>query len=177
MIKVRSELPKWLAEQGYRFGAEIGVYKGDFTDMFCEAGLFVYAVDPWKAYTLDRDQDRHDFLYGHTLRKLAKHTDYKIIRKTSMDALADIPDESLDFVYIDGDHQFDGAMQDIIEWSNKVRSGGVVSGHDYSGKWPDVKLAVDAYVAAHKLELVTFGSREHAKFIGDRCQSFLWKKP
>ncbi len=48
-----------------------------------------------------------------------------------MDALEDFEDNSLDFVYIDGDHNFKHISEDIYEWTKKVRSGGIVSGHDY----------------------------------------------
>ena len=48
-----------------------------------------------------------------------------------MDALGDFKDRSLDFVYIDGLHDFDNVMMDLIGWNRKVRSGGIISGHDY----------------------------------------------
>jgi hypothetical protein len=42
-------------------------------------------------------------------------------------------------------------VQDIILWADRVRPGGIVSGHDYDN--PDVKTAVDAYVKVHDIEL------------------------
>ena len=60
--------------------------------------------------------------------------------------------ESLDFVYIDGNHHFDFVMQDIIEWSKKVRAGGVVSGHDYYRfRNAGVVDAVNTYTHAHQI--------------------------
>ena len=51
-----------------------------------------------------------------------------------MEAVKDFKDNSIDFVYIDGNHTYDYVTQDITEWSKKVRKGGIVSGHDY-GWW------------------------------------------
>jgi hypothetical protein len=69
-----------------------------------------------------------------------------------MDGLADIKDDSLDFVYIDANHTFDYCCPDIIYWSMKVRSGGIVSGHDYFHHIRGgVVRAVDAYTASHSI--------------------------
>ena len=36
-----------------------------------------------------------------------------------------------DFVYIDGDHSYNGAKSDLIHFFPKVRTGGLIAGHDY----------------------------------------------
>jgi len=69
-----------------------------------------------------------------------------------MDAVGDVADESLDFVFIDADHKYVSVCDDIREWSKKVRIGGIVSGHDYyktRGENLGVINAVDEYVAEH----------------------------
>ena len=48
-----------------------------------------------------------------------------------MEAVKQFKDGSLDFVYIDGNHTFEYVINDIAEWSKKVRKGGIISGHDY----------------------------------------------
>lgn len=130
----RDDLPQFFVDMGFKVGAEIGVYKGEFSEKFCRAGLALYAIDPWQIYKGrddSRGQDRLDFLYEHTKRVLAPFSNCKIIRKTSMEAIEDFEDESLDFVYIDGNHQFKYVAEDIVEWTKKVKKGGVISGHDY----------------------------------------------
>ena len=159
----RDDLPQFFVEMGYKVGAEIGVYKGEYTAKFCDAGLKMHAIDPWMAYEGYDDnqkkfQERQDFLYGHTQRVLAPYGNVDIIRKKSMDAVKDFKDESLDFIYIDGHHGFKYVAEDIWEWSKKVRKGGVISGHDYgmlkNEKLPNdvyalhVKYVVDAYTQA-----------------------------
>jgi len=150
----RKEFPDFLVEMGYKVGAEIGIYKGEYTERLCKAGLKMFAIDPWievEGQGGSNRKARQDFLYGHACRTLAPY-DCTVIRKTSMDALQVFPDESLDFVYIDGDHSFRYIAEDICEWTKKVRIGGIVSGHDYFNTIASarklicqVKSVVDAY--------------------------------
>jgi len=129
----RDDLPEFFKEMGYKVGAEIGVYRGGFTESFCKAGLKMYGIDPYVTYpdfNHPEGQKRMDFLYGHAQRTL-KSYDCILIRKMSMEAVNDFADESLDFVYIDGCHRFRYIAEDLFEWTKKVRKGGIVSGHDY----------------------------------------------
>lgn len=130
----RDDLPQFFVDMGYKAGAEIGVYKAEFSEKFCQAGLKLFAVDPWriyKDYDNPRGQARLDFQFEHSSRVLAPYPDCQIIRKTSMEAVEDFEDESLDFVYIDGNHEFRYIAEDLFEWTKKVKKGGIVSGHDY----------------------------------------------
>lgn len=165
----RNDLPQFFVERGYKVGAEIGVYKGEYTKKFLDAGLKMYGVDPWKAYKNynERDnpgfQERQDFLYARTQEYLAGHISSglcELVRKTSMDAIEDFEDESLDFVYIDGHHGFRYIAEDLCEWSQKVKKGGIVSGHDYilNNKVADdphiikVKHVLHAYTEAFHID-------------------------
>ena len=157
----RDDLPQFFLDMGYKIGAEIGVDKGEFSEKFAKAGLQLYAIDPWKSYddyTDSRGQERLDFLHEHTGRVLAPYSNAKIIRKTSMEAVEDFADNSLDFVYIDGNHQLKYIIEDIVEWSKKVKVGGAIAGHDYIYTNPRTQVgichviyALDAYTRAYKI--------------------------
>ena len=70
-----------------------------------------------------------------------------------MNAVKEIPELSLDFIHIDGNHDSDFVIQDLTEWSKRVRPGGIISGHDYyTGKRGEVKDAVDIYVRENKIK-------------------------
>lgn len=130
----RDDLPELFLEMGFKVGAEIGVYKAEFSEKIAKSGLKLFCIDPWKNYEgfkNPRGQERQDFLYGHSQRVLTSYNNATIIRKTSMEALEDFADNSLDFVYIDGNHDFKYIAEDLSEWTKKVKSGGIVSGHDY----------------------------------------------
>jgi hypothetical protein len=179
-LHVRSELPKWLVDNGFKKGAEIGVYKAEYTEMFCNAGVeMIYAIDPYIAYSEERSQLRMEFLCGFAMGKLMGRTNVTFIRKISMDAVKDFEDESLDFVYIDGNHSYENCKADITEWAKKVHKGGVVSGHDYAGRSSaGVRPAVDDYVKENNITtLEVFAKRGYMIRIGDKHASWLFIKP
>lgn len=119
----RDELPAFLKEMGLTTGAEIGVYRGEFTEKFLLAGLNVYAIDPWIGYSgagrTEQVQTKQDTNFEEAKRRLSPYKNCIPIRKTSMEALPRIKDGSLDFVYIDGDHRFRFIAEDIYEWSKR----------------------------------------------------------
>jgi len=184
----RNDLPAFFKEMGFGVGAEIGVYKGEFTEKLCEAGLKVYGIDPWIVYENYRKHpkeiDYEDMYNG--AKELEKKYDCKIIRKTSMDALEDFEDESLDFVYIDANHLIPYIIQDIYEWSKKVKSGGIVSGHDYclTGKNPyglrtcHVKFAVDIMARIFAIEnyFILGEKKQKEGNKRDKWRSWMWVK-
>jgi hypothetical protein len=184
----RNDFPEFFREMGFKSGAEIGVYKGEYTKILASSGLEIYAIDPWRIYRdygNPRGQKRLDFQYDHTCRYLSDCPNVKIVRKTSLEALEDFPDGSLDFVYIDGNHHFEYVAQDIVEWTRKVRKGGIVSGHDYIytksrsvNGGCDVHYIVDAYVKAAKIRNFWVVGRK--KYIEgekrDRWRSWFWIK-
>ena len=55
-------------------------------------------------------------------------------------------DESLDFIYIDGDHSYKAVKADFEAWWPKIRPGGYVFGDDYGSKGSSgVKPAIDQF--------------------------------
>ena len=131
----------------HKVGAEIGVRNGRFSKLFCEVGLEMWCIDPWYPvpnYSQAR-QDRH---YQEAVANLSPFNAH-LIKKTSMDALDDVPN-NLDFIHIDGRHEFDFVMEDIIHWHPKLRSGGIFAVHDYH--LAGVKRAIEAYTLAHHID-------------------------
>jgi len=185
-INSRNELPEVLLKRGLDVGAEIGVFKGEYTERFCKAGLNIYAIDPWMPFwgqgRTQNKQEVQDGYFFEAIERLKPYSDScTIIRKTSMDALADFKDESLGFVYIDGDHSFKHIAADIVEWEKKVKKGGIVAGHDYFNTAPHannvlchVKSVVDAYVDCFDKELYIYGD-EHGEG-KERKKSWLFVK-
>lgn len=126
-------------------GAEIGVFAGDTSCRLLAAhpGLTLHMVDSWEgdgaAYsgdsgdwhaTLSRDQQASYMRRAKAAVKFAKDR-ARIMQARSADAAAHIADRSLDFVFIDADHSYDGCMADIKAWAPKLKPGGLMSGHDY----------------------------------------------
>lgn len=181
-VRSRDDLPKYLKSLDFKVGVEIGVFMGEFTKLFCEQGLEICAIDPWDGYDgagrTEKVQEKQDINYKHTKELLAPYDKCKIIRKTSMEALKDFENESLDFIYIDGNHKFQYIAEDLYEWYYKVKKGGVISGHDYFYTQPlannvlcHVGPVVDAFVKIKEIEnLYIFGQK------GDKTLSWMFFK-
>jgi len=148
-----------LNELGYKKGAEIGVEKGNFSEVLCQKipGLALTCVDSWTQIPgyRERHNNNQDQFYKSTKERLAPYN-CNIIKGFSMDVVKTIPDKSLDFVYIDANHEFQHCTNDIAEWSKKVRSGGIISGHDFNYfRTPQelihTKYVVIAWTQAHNI--------------------------
>ena len=149
----RNTLARLLGELKFNIGAEVGVRRGRFSKYMCDNNpdLHLFCVDPWAPYSNKYTMERQDRIYGEFLEHI-KGCNITTIRKSSMDALADFKDGSLDFVFIDGNHQYDFVAPDIIEWSKKVRQGGIVMVHDYYAfGWSGVVQAVNSYTFCHDI--------------------------
>ena len=132
----RMDLPQFCVDMGYKVGVEIGVDKAKYITEFLQKGIKMYGVDPHKYYgdyPHPRGQERLDFLHEHCKRVVAPYGNQAtLIRKTSVEAAQDFEDNSIDFVYIDGHHGFKYVAEDLWEWTKKVRSGGMIAGHDFA---------------------------------------------
>lgn len=156
-------------------GVEIGVFAGDLSRELLKADpdLSLIMVDSWEgdgqAYTgasgdwhAELPQVAQDDFMSRTKKRVAfANGRAQIIRKRSTDALSDVPDRSLDFVFIDADHSYEGCKADIEGWSRKVKPGGLLGGHDYQNTEFEgfgVTRAVDEFVAQSALQLETGGN-------------------
>lgn len=142
-INVRDELPLLIDRFGLKSGVEIGVCEGAFSELLLTNSSLVklYSIDAW---TEDATQTMSSFKkcdvvdgkierrYAMTKERLAKFGDRStIIKATSIDALKEFEDNSLDFIYLDASHRFSGFALDMIYWWPKLRFGGIYAGHDF----------------------------------------------
>ena len=175
----REEFCAMLASMGATRGAEIGVWTGDFSLLMCQLipNLHLTCVDPWLQYPNytegKNDQARLDYAYQSACGKMAPYP-HTILKMTSEEAAPFVPDGSLDFVYIDGNHARAYVELDAKLWYPKVRSGGVFSGHDYElkpkHKHVEVKQAIDPFAEAHGIDTITV-------LMKHKAPSFYWIKP
>jgi len=151
----RDTLAQLFAELGYMKGAEIGVQRGTYSQQLCMANpeLNLKCIDPWKPFT-HHNQEWQNQQLARARHRLSPYKNVEFIRECSIEAAKNVEDGSLDFVYIDALHDFDNVMADILAWVPKVKTGGIVSGHDYEHYYScGVIQAVDAYVHAHNIAL------------------------
>jgi hypothetical protein len=133
----RDDLAEFLAEVGFEYGIEVGVAAGEYSEILIKANpnLYLAGVDPYIPYKGYKDFVRlgtFDSLEKQAHERLDTYANYEFIKLTSVEAAQQVPDGSLDFVYIDANHSEPYVSQDITAWTPKVRKGGIVAGHDYA---------------------------------------------
>lgn len=158
----------------YKIGVEIGVSFGSFSKFMNEAHEFTefYCVDPWEFNP--QLTKNIDLAYQNTLKNLAPFGEKIHIRKAwSPKASEEFEDEYFDFIYIDGDHTYEAVKADMEGWWDKLKVGGIMSGHDYG--WPGVRKAVDEFALEYGVKIratgiVGIGNRVHLgeEFDGDQ---------
>jgi len=142
---------------GFRSGIEVGVADGRFSEHMLLAGKpsFWTLVEPFpndalisryppagegelnaeqKAYRADRAKQPKELAKAswHD-RGLDKGTTMNIFRHFSTDSavIEGIPKGSVDFVYLDGAHDYKNVKKELEPYWQMLRVGGVLAGHDY----------------------------------------------
>lgn len=173
MNGTREILARCFRHLGYVEGVEVGTRRGNYAMVLCRENpsLHLTCVDPWIPYRRVT-QEAQDKYYDCAVKNLAPFN-IDIIKKSSMKAVKSFAEGSLDFVFVDGEHTFDHAAPDIIRWSAKVRSGGMVAVHDYyevGRTYIGVTLAVQAYTDSHNI-------RPWFVTTTERTPTAFWLKP
>jgi len=131
-------------------GVEVGSYAGESTRIFVQSGKFksLTCIDPWP----QGDWKAAEAMFDRVVKEFSP-----IIKKnknTSKKAAPEFLDGSLDFVYIDANHDYEHVKEDIKLWLPKFGTRGIIAGHDYAQEKKElhgVTRAVDeAFGAPHR---------------------------
>ena len=121
---------------------EIGTCFGAFSEFLLRSNIQcrLTTIDPYRKFPAeeyrdalnDYSQEQCDQKYLHVYGKLnQKYGDrVRMLRSMSVDASKIFNDNSLDFVYIDGNHEYRAVVKDITAWLPKVKKGGILGGDD-----------------------------------------------
>jgi hypothetical protein len=164
---------RFVNETGAATVAEIGVYRGRFAARLlddCPGIATYYMVDPWRNLEdwnkpANTSDDVFEGYFRESMERTAAHEAKRVVlRGTTAEVIDQVPDGSLDFAYIDGDHTLRGITVDLIRVFGKVRPGGWIGGDDFT---PSIWQHGDAYeptlvfpLAVHFAEAV--GARIYA---------------
>ncbi|CAD7944333.1 unnamed protein product [Amoebophrya sp. A25] len=147
--------------------AEIGVQRGLHAKQFLEKwkGKKLFLVDRWTHVPSDTyidianiPSDGMQQLKSEMERNLEVFSSrYAVLEAWSEDAAKKVPDGSLDFVYLDARHDFQGVYADLSSWWPKLKIGGLIAGHDFcDGELPEgdffVETAVRSFLALNQEE-------------------------
>lgn len=142
-----ARIPQILHQIGARKGVEIGVFKAQYTKSLLESWSgTMYMVDPWRPlgeeYIDASNHKNHQTAYAEAMDNIRGYEDRAFMLRGLGEELVKLfADDSLDFVYIDGNHAYDYVKQDMELWWPKLRKGGLFAGHDYLGtEWGQENL-------------------------------------
>jgi len=125
-------------------GCEVGCFRGASTEVFANFSACINAVDPWtRVIESNYGEVTYEMLAEaeKEFDKLLEVYDNIIKHKLfSAEALGIFQNASLDYVYIDGAHDYESAGFDIISWRKKLKPDGLLMGHDYSAVTDILKI-------------------------------------
>lgn len=153
-------------------GVEVGVWRGDFSFQILEKWETCerfYLIDPWKPNIPDYADIRNDNYTPDDLKfvqerfaEQIENGQIELCQGFSKDFVDVLPD--MDFVYIDANHAYQYVLDDLRMWWPKVKSGGVLAGHDvFSDRHPGVTQALLEFLSENQLQAtVTYPDRNMA---------------
>lgn len=163
----RDDIPIVLNECGLTGeAAEVGVLWGGFSAIVLKEwkGKVYYCVDTWEAQPKEVYPEKTEGIdYSQCYRQMQqfaeKDSRIRLLRGMSNHMHKLIKDYTLDWVFIDGNHSYPAVLEDMDLWFNKVKPGGILSGHDYGDfteypHWCEVKSAVDRWMKEHNIPFV-----------------------
>jgi predicted O-methyltransferase YrrM len=111
---------------------ELGSFAGVSSELFALHCKQLYCVDPWLPYweITDHEKIQTAEIQFDSMRK--NYTNIVKYKMTSSDASYEFAPHSLDLVYIDSDHSSENVEKEINLWVDKIKSNGVIAGHDFN---------------------------------------------
>ena len=163
-------------------GAEIGVWRGDTSAQMLKKGLkHLHLVDAWSPTVwfdnLDaKDQERalerykkltgeatrdsmvryYEEVYDYVVKRFAKHNNVTIHRTDSKQWLKEPKPFMFDWIYVDGDHSYEGCLSDLEDCLKLIKKDGTLFADDYTNK-PNVKKAIDYFCTKHNFKFDVHG--------------------
>lgn len=157
--------------------AELGVGKGNFSKLILDIAKpkLHYCVDLWGPIdtniqgTYYTDQDTWDQRYKDIQNEFSNYN-VKFVRDMTYNFPNYIDPKSLDWVYVDGDHTYNGCMKDLQAVKDLVKDDGMILGHDYRPAWrkrPDwgVVEAVNEFVEKNNYYLTVVTNEAFPSYI------------
>lgn len=138
-VKYRTEIYKLLDHFGLSgHAAEIGVAEGCNAEVMASWPQItkLYLIDGWTRLNQAGDgshpQAWHDNNLKEVRERMKPYPKAVIMQGLSADMIAQIPDDSLIYAYIDCDHSYEGCLADLVAIWPKLKDGAILAGHDVS---------------------------------------------
>ena len=171
------------AEKPLESAVEIGVFQGgnSLSLVTIESIIELYLVDPYKIYsqyeskTLVYNQEQMNEALVIMRNRMLDYMDrVTVIIQESVRASFIFQENYFDYIYIDGNHSYQDAMDDMRAWYSKVKPGGFLAGHDYATK--ATAQAVELFAKEKGLKVTTW-CRPGEINIADNMKDWIVQKP
>jgi hypothetical protein len=141
LFLTRESMIRSLVREGM-VGCELGVFAGEFAERLArQSPKSLTLIDSWSSpdgmlFSGDVDGNNgvslpQDYLYGLVVSRFAKYPHVTVLRGWTYDLIPTLDDGSLDYVYIDADHSYEGMKRDLKLIQSKLKPDGLLMGHDY----------------------------------------------
>mgnify|MGYP001053257768 FL=1 len=144
-------------------GAEVGVWRGENSyEILTRLSncKLLYLIDPYEEYPAYEGTDIKALISAKAqahirLQSFEQKGRVVWLHKKFEGCEGVIAENSLDFVYIDGDHRYETVKKDLALALRLVKIGGVIGGHDYSNlpHLHGVKQAVNEFCKENEFKL------------------------
>lgn len=165
--------------------AEVGTWRGYFSIEIlnnCPNIAKLFLVDAWERQVWSEHEQQSNEQHEKDLAECKRHIRghlpsgrVQIVRGRSAEvALKDKTIPPLTAAYIDAAHEYRFVMEDLVNWSKRLKPDGVLMGHDYthnadSKKWGfGVIEAVNDFCAKHGWEIVALTNEDFASYMLQR---------
>jgi SAM-dependent methyltransferase len=118
-------------------GLEIGCDIGDTTEFLLNSkkDLNLFSIDPYENYVdwNGRPLNEREGVFNVMMKRMSIFGDrFKLIKKTSDDAVNEFHESQFDFIFIDGLHTYEQLSKDCQNYYKFLKPGGIFSGHDFT---------------------------------------------
>jgi len=161
-------------------GVELGVWMGESSEKFLRRARHLHLVDSWSTVAYENSDENgnyqgyldryskliesnnpndfqkyYDEIYESVCQKFAGQS--VTIHRCTTDDFFEKFSKTVDWVYVDASHSFNGCLSDLRNSYGIINSGGSIFGDDYENKnKPGVTLAVDTFITETGLSLNNF---------------------
>lgn len=135
---------------------EIGVWQGKSTTAIALGlpdGAKLFAIDTWKgsddelnsSHSIMQTTEGQMSIYIDAMKNLFEFISFGKVIPICMSSIYAYEFigpliHEIDFIFIDGSHDYISVKQDIESWSQMTHKNSIIAGHDYT--WPGVNKAV-----------------------------------
>jgi predicted O-methyltransferase YrrM len=130
---------------------------------FCGRSAIILSLESIKTVTIDvfdnhsqffPDTTTHPWKKEQVLKTLFDFPNIEILHANSRDAVLKFKNNSIDMIFIDANHEYDGVKSDFADWYPKIKNKGIIIMHDNYEIFPGVIQFLDELREDRRVEFV-----------------------